>query len=306
VEYKDYYKTLGVDKSASQDEIKKAYRKLAKKYHPDANPGNSKAEERFKEVNEAYEVLGDKDKRQKYDQFGTMDFQNGMNFDPSQFGHYEFRGSQNGFSDFFNMFFGEGGIDLNDLFGAGGGRTRGFSSGYSTRAQMRGEDIEAEMTISPEDGIEGVEKTFAIRNMNGSKTISVKIPRWIPEGGKIKLSGQGNPGIGGGPNGDLYITIKFKEGQYKLEGKNLIKKIEVFPWVAALGGEVKIQAPSGTIQVKIPAGIQTDQKIRIPKQGYGKSQRERGDLFIMVKIVNPRYLTNEQKTLYEQLQKTQG
>ena len=223
MEYKDYYKTLGVDKSASQDEIKKAYRKLAKKYHPDANPGNNKAEERFKEVNEAYEVLGDKDKRQKYDQFGTMDFQNGMNFDPSQFGHYEFRGSQNGFSDFFNMFFGEGGIDLNDLFGAGGGRTRGFSSGYSTRAQMRGEDIEAEMTISPEDGIEGVEKTFAIRNMNGSKTISVKIPRWIPEGGKIKLSGQGNPGIGGGPNGDLYITIKFKEGQYKLEGKNLIK-----------------------------------------------------------------------------------
>lgn len=306
MEYKDYYKTLGVDKSASQDEIKKAYRKLAKKYHPDANPGNNKAEERFKEVNEAYEVLGDKDKRQKYDQFGTMDFQNGMNFDPSQFGHYEFRGSQNGFSDFFNMFFGEGGIDLNDLFGAGGGRTRGFSSGYSTRAQMRGEDIEAEMTISPEDGIEGVEKTFAIRNMNGSKTISVKIPRWIPEGGKIKLSGQGNPGIGGGPNGDLYITIKFKEGQYKLEGKNLIKKIEVFPWVAALGGEVKIQAPSGTIQVKIPAGIQTDQKIRIPKQGYGKNQRERGDLFIMVKIVNPRYLTNEQKTLYEQLQKTQG
>ena len=283
MEYKDYYKTLGVDKSASQDEIKKAYRKLAKKYHPDANPGNNKAEERFKEVNEAYEVLGDKDKRQKYDQFGTMDFQNGMNFDPSQFGHYEFRGSQNGFSDFFNMFFGEGGIDLNDLFGAGGGRTRGFSSGYSTRAQMRGEDIEAEMTISPEDGIEGVEKTFAIRNMNGSKTISVKIPRWIPEGGKIKLSGQGNPGIGGGPNGDLYITIKFKEGQYKLEGKNLIKKIEVFPWVAALGGEVKIQAPSGTIQVKIPAGIQTDQKIRIPKQGYGKSQRERGDYLLWLK-----------------------
>ncbi len=310
VEYKDYYKTLGVAKSASQDEIKKAYRKLAKKYHPDANPGNKKAEDKFKEANEAYEVLGDKEKRAKYDQFGTMDFQNGMNFDPSQFGQYEFRGSQNGFSDFFNMFFGEaGGIDLNDLFGSGaaggpGARTQGFGSGYSARTQMRGEDIEAEMTITPEDGIEGTEKTFTIRGRSGSKTISVKIPKWIPEGGKIKLSGQGSPGFGGGPNGDLYIKIHFKEGEYKLEGNNLIKKTEIFPWIAALGGEVKIQALKGMIQVKIPAGIQTDQRIRIPKQGYGKTSGERGDLFILVKIVNPRYLSDEQRKLYEQLQKT--
>lgn len=304
MQYKDYYKILGVDKNASQDEIKKAYRKLAKKYHPDANPGDKKAEERFKEISEAYEVLGDKDKRKKYDQFGTMYFQNGMNFDPSRFGNFEFRRSHNGFSDFFNMFFGDYGIDLNDIFGMGG-RFKGFNTGFSGTHVMRGDDIEAEMVITPEEGIEGVEKTFTIRTINGSKTLSVKIPRGIPEGGKIKLAGQGNPGIGGGPNGDLYIVIKFKEGKYKLEGNNLIKRTEIYPWTAALGGEVKIEAPDGMIQVKIPAGIQTDQKIRIPKQGYGKTKESRGDLYILVKIVNPRYLTAEQRSLYEKLKATE-
>lgn len=305
MQYKDYYKILGVEKKASQDEIKKAYRKLAKKYHPDANPGDKKAEERFKEISEAYEVLGDKDKRRKYDQFGTMDFQNGMNFDPSQFGNYQYRRSHNGFSDFFNMFFGDGGIDLNDLFGSGG-RFKGFNSGFSGTHAMQGDDIEAEMVITPEEGLEGVEKTFSIRTVNGVKTLSVKIPKGIPEGGKIKLSGQGKPGIGGGPNGDLYITIKFKEGEYKLEGNDLIKKTEIYPWTAALGGEVKLQTPDGMIKVKIPAGIQTDQKIRIPGQGYGRTKGNRGDLFILIKIVNPSYLRSEQRALYERLKATES
>jgi len=302
MQYKDYYKILGVDKNASQDEIKKAYRKLAKKYHPDANPGDKRAEERFKEISEAYEVLGDKDKRKKYDQFGSMYFQNGMNFDPSQFGNFEFRRSHNGFSDFFNMFFGDYGIDLNDIFG---GRFKGFNTGFSGTHSMRGDDVEAEMVITPEEGLEGVEKTFTIRTGSGTKTLSVRIPRGIPEGGKIKLAGQGNPGIGGGPNGDLYIAVKFKEGKYKLEGNNLVKKAEIYPWTAALGGEVTIEAPDGMIQVKIPAGIQTDQKIRIPRQGYGKTKESRGDLFILIKIVNPRYLTAEQRKLYEKLKATE-
>lgn len=306
MQYKDYYKILGVEKKASQDEIKKSYRKLAKKYHPDANPGDNKAEERFKEVNEAYEVLGDKEKRQKYDQFGhTMDFQNGMNFDPSQFGHYEFMGGQNGFSDFFNMFFGDGGMDLNDIFRTGG-RTRGFGSNFSTNSpNMRGDDIEAEMAITPEEGMAGAEKTFTIRTRNGAKTLSVKIPQGIPEGGRVKLAGQGNPGIGGGVYGDLYITIKFREGNYKIEGNNLIKKVEVYPWTAALGGEVKVQTPDGMVQIKVPTGIQTDQKIRIPKQGYGKTKGTRGDLYIMIKIINPRNLTHEQKKLYKKLRETE-
>lgn len=306
MEYKDYYKILGVDKTASQDTIKKSFRKLAKKYHPDANPGNKSAEEKFKEVSEAYEVIGDEDKRKKYDQFGQTGFQNGMNFDPSQFGHYEFKSSQNGFSDFFNMFFGSGGIDIDNIFG-GHGRTRGFSSGYSAGpSQMCGDDIEAEMSITPEEAMDGKEKTFTIRTGTGTKTISVNIPQGIPEGGKIKLAGQGNPGYGGGPNGDLYIVIRFKEGKFKLEGNNLIYRLEVYPWTAALGGEAKVQAPDGLIQVKIPAGIQTDQKIRVSGKGYGKKGGKRGDLYIQVKIINPRYLNNDQKKLYEELKKTES
>jgi curved DNA-binding protein len=305
MQYKDYYKILGVDKNASQDAIKKSYRKLAKKYHPDANPGNKTAEEMFKDINEAYEVLGDPDKRKKYDRFGNaMNFQNGMNFDPSQFGHYEFRGSPNGFSDFFNMFFGDGGIDLDNLFG-NFGRTNSFHSGFSTRPRnTRGDDIEAEMVITPEEGMNGSEKTFTIRTTAGTKTISVRIPKGIPEGGKIKLSGQGHPGIAGGPNGDLYIVVRFKEGKYKLEGNDLIQKLDIYPWIAALGGEMKVQSPDGLIQIRIPAGIQTDQKIRVHGKGYGKTDRDRGDLYYQIRIINPRILTQEQRKLYEKLKKT--
>ncbi len=306
MKYLDYYKVLGVEKDASQDAIKKSYRKLAKKYHPDANPGNKTTEEKFKEINEAYEVLGDSEKRKKYDQFGhSMNFQNGMDFDPSQFGHYEFRGGQNGFSDFFNMFFGDGGINMEDLFGGGAG-TRSFRSGFSSgRRSLRGDDMEAEMQITPEEGLEGSEKTFSIRTASGTKTLSVRIPKGIPEGGKIKLAGQGHPGAGGGASGDLYIIIRFKEGRYKLEGNNLIQRLDISPWTAALGGEVKVQAPDGTIAVKIPAGIQSDQKIRVPGKGYGRTGESRGDMFIQVRIMNPRPLTDEQKKLYEMLKKTE-
>ena len=166
---------------------------------------------------------------------------------------------------------------------------------------MRGEDIEAELLITPEEAMEGNEKTFTIRAGSGTKTLSVRIPQGIPEGGKIKLAGQGNPGFGGGPNGDLFITVRFKEGKYKLEGDDLILRLEVYPWIAALGGEVKVQSPDGLIQVKIPPGIQTDQKIRVPGKGYGKKGGRRGDLYIQVKIVNPRHLNSEQKLLYEKL-----
>ena len=161
MQYRDYYKILGVSKNATQDEIKKSFRKLAKKYHPDANPGDKKAEEKFKEVNEAYEVLGDPEKRKKYDRFG-VNFRNGMDFDPSQFGHYQYRTSNSGFSDFFNMFFGDGGIDIDELFGG----MRGFKTGYTSgQHRYRGEDIEAEMHINPEEGMAGSEKTFS---SNGS------------------------------------------------------------------------------------------------------------------------------------------
>jgi len=311
VKYRDYYEILGVSKNASQDEIKKAYRKLAKKYHPDTHPGDKQAEEKFKEVNEAYEVLSDPEKRKKYDQFGNeWQFANGADFDPSQFGfgknvRYEFRsGGNSGFSDFFNMFFGDsdpfGAFDIDSFFG---GRTGKSRSGF-TQGRMKGEDSEAVLEITPEEGFAGVEKRFSIRTPEGEKTISLKIPAGIMPGEKIKLSGQGRPGFNGGPNGDLYLQIKFRsDSEFELKGLDLEKQIELYPWEAALGSTLTVKTPDGRISVKIPAGIKADGKIRIAGKGYKNRSGSRGDLYLRVKLVNPEVLDKRQLKLYEELMK---
>ncbi|MGI6622189.1 MAG: DnaJ domain-containing protein [Clostridiaceae bacterium] len=307
MKYRDYYEVLGVKKDASQEQIKKAYRKLAKQYHPDANPGNKKAEEKFKEINEAYEVLGDEEKRKKYDRFGSeFNFTNGYDFDPSQFGfgsgnvRYEYRtggSGTGGFSDFFNLFFGEGGgINIDDLFS-----DRGTRRSWGFRQNLRGEDKEAEIKISVADGLLGAEKHITLESPNGRKTISVKIPKGIQPGGKIRLANQGGKGINGGADGDLYLIVKFKEDEYTLKGSDLYKKIEVTPWMAALGGEAKVSLPDARIIVKIPQGIRTGDNIRIPGKGYYNSIGKRGDLFIQVQINNPGCLTQRQRELYQEL-----
>jgi curved DNA-binding protein len=312
MKYRDYYEILGVGKDATQDQIKKAYRKLAKKYHPDANPGNKKAEEKFKEISEAYEVLGNEEKRKKYDQLGSeFNFANGFDFDPSHFGfnnmHYKYRTSgTGGFSDFFDMFFGDGAINIEDLFSSGGrnGFTkRGFTTASSGNYQqsLRGEDKEAEIKISVIDGLMGAEKRIGIEGPNGRKTLSVKIPKGIQPGGKIRLAGQGGKGINGGLNGDLMLIVRFKEDEYKLKGYDIIQKIEVKPWVAALGGEVKVRTPESKIIVNIPKGIRTGGNIRIPGKGYYNSIGGRGDLYIQVNINNPEYLSQKQLELYREL-----
>ena len=314
MKYRDYYEILGVKKEATQDQIKKAYRKLAKKYHPDTNPGDKKAEERFKEINEAYEVLGSEEKRKKYDQLGNQfNFANGFDFDPSQFGYnkgnmrYEFRtAGSGGFSDFFDMFFGDGGIDIDDLFTMGGrnGFTkRGFTANSSANYQnrIRGEDKEAEIKISVVDGLLGAERHISIESPKGRKTLSVKIPKGIQPGGKIRLTGQGGKGVNGGPDGDLMLIVRFKEDEYELKGYDIIQKIEVTPWVAALGGDVKVRTPESKIIVKIPKGIRNGGSIRIPGKGYYNSIGGRGDLFIKVYINNPEYLSHKQLELYEKL-----
>jgi curved DNA-binding protein len=352
MQYKDYYQVMGVEKTASQEEIKKAYRKLAKKYHPDANPGDKKAEDKFKELNEANEVLGDAEKRKKYDTLGSagLNFQNGYDFDPSQYGfggknvRYEYRSADSGdFSDFFNMFFGGGGIDLDELLkrssgqetgkgqagkrgtGAGGrndGRRMGgtgsrifrdgmftgtgqdeYTSGYSQQYDTVGEDAEAEIKITPEEGFNGIEKRIKINDGYGhEKTISFKIPAGIKQGHKIKLAGQGNPGINNGRNGDLYLKIDFIPGQrFEINDDDLNSTIDLSPWEAALGSEVQFETIDGRILVKIPAGIQTDSKIRVAGKGYNSRKGERGDLYIKARIVNPVRLTKEEQELYEKL-----
>ncbi len=305
MQYKDYYEILGVDKKAGQDEIKKAYRKLAKKYHPDAHPGDNKYEEKFKEANEAYEVLGDEEKRKKYDQLGQdQNFRNGFNFDPSQYGfgnnvRYEYQtGSNNDFSDFFNMFFGGGAFGGNDIFSRSTGRSGGFSRSYA----INGEDSEAVIEITPEEGFSGTEKKISLRSESGDRAITFKIPAGIRQGEKIKLAGQGSPGINGGKSGDLYLKVSFKRGTvFEIDGMNLLAALELNPWDAALGLEVHFSTLDGKIVVKVPAGIQTDNRIRVTGKGYKDRNGKRGDLYIKVKIVNPTVLSSEQRELYEKL-----
>lgn len=326
MQYKDYYSILGVGKTASQDEIKKQYRKLAKQYHPDMNPGNKKAEEKFKEVSEAYEVLGDEAKRKKYDTFGSQaDFANGADFDPSKYGwqgsnvRYEYTGGGD-HSDFFNMFFSDafdlGGIfgqgrkgartsrvydsaDFGDLFGTQGPRSSG-------RTQIRnGENVEAEIEITPEEGAAGVEKRISLQTQDGTKGINFKIPKGVGSGETIRLKGQGYAGAGGGKTGDLLMKVRIRPSErFTLEGDDLVTNVDVFPWDAALSGKVSVETLDGRIMVKIPEGMQTDSRIRVTGKGYPSRSGKQGDLYIRVRIMNPRNLTAEQKGLYEKLKKT--
>lgn len=303
MKYKDYYNILGVDKNATSDAIKKAYRKLAKKYHPDANPNDKKAEEKFKEVSEAYEVLGDAEKRKKYDTFGSeVNFQDGYDFDPSSYGfannvRYEYRTNVGGgYSDFFNSFFGEDGFDLGSIFGGVGTKHRRQS--YAAK----GSDVEAIIEILPEEGFVGIEKSVSIRGRNGEKSLSFKIPKGVKDGEKIRFKGQGRPGINGGSNGDLYLIVKFKKGsRFEIEGKDLLTTLDIMPWEAALGDEKPIETLDGRILIKIPPGIQTDNKIRVAGKGYTDRSGIRGDLYIKMRIVNPKIISPEVKKLYSKL-----
>ncbi len=321
MEYKDYYKILGVDKNASQNDIKKAYRKLAKKYHPDTNPGDKKSEERFKELNEAYEVLGDTEKRKKYDSFGQgYNFQHGYNFDPSQFGFgknvkYEYHTSTNNdFRDFFNMFFGSRGFDFDlgnifDDMASGktsssgmGSRGMGRNTGYTTQYPMDGNDVEANINITLQEGFKGVEKRIKVNIGGNEKTIAFRIPAGIKPGEKIKLSGQGNPGVNGGKNGDLYLNVNIQpDRNFEINGLDLVSTIDLYPWDAALGTETYFETIDGKIFVNIPKGIQSDNKIRVNGKGYRDKKGSRGDLLLRVRIVNPIRLTNTEKELYKKL-----
>lgn len=312
MKYRDYYEILGVDKKATADEIKKAYRKLAKKYHPDAHPGDKAAEEKFKEVNEAYEVLSDSEKRKKYDQFGREgQFYNGADFDPSKYGfgngiRYEYS-TGGGFSDFFNMIFGGGdpfgSFDGGDIFSSFGGK----GSRFGRNARMKGQDTESRLEITLQDGFRGAQRLVSIRTPSGDRTISLKVPAGIKPGEKIKLAGQGGAGMNGGPAGDLYLRVEFrKDAVFELNDLDLEARLPLYPWEAALGAEKPFDTLDGRISVRIPAGIQTDNKIRVAGKGYRDKSGARGDLFLRVAIVNPARLSREQTELYEKLSKTTG
>ncbi len=317
MKYKNYYEILGVDRSAAQDDIKKAFRKLAKQYHPDANPGDKKAEEKFKDISEAYEVLSDAEKKKKYDMLGkNINFKNGFDFDPSQYGFggmkYEYRTDAGSFSDFFNMFFGKNAINLDDLFsGLGFGGSNGSNYKVYTERQYDarksvfhdGADIETEMTVTLEEAFFGAEKKVSIRQHDGQvKSYLVKIPSGIRDGEKIRLSSLGRQGANGRV-GDLFIKVRLKEHPlFKLEGSDVVFDLNLSPWEAALGCQVKIPSIDGTLSIKVPPGIQSGQRLRLAGKGYRSGGGGRGDLFAEVMITIPKDMTNEERRLFEQLQ----
>lgn len=312
MEYKDYYAILGVDKNSSQADIKKAYRKLAKKYHPDANKGDKKSEEKFKEINEAFEVLGNEEKKKKYDMFGQSgNFYQGMDFDPSEFGFGGFGGrghtytytTGNGdFSDFFNMFFGGGAgsgsaFGFDDIFG-NSTRTRHNTRSYS---QQPGQDIESETQVDIKEAYNGSKKQFTIDTGMGKQSISVTIPAGITPGKKIKLKGQGLPGPTG-VKGDLYIKIQIKpDPKFILNGLDITSVLEILPWDAYFGTDKIVETLDGKIKLKVPPQIQSGNKIKVPNKGYKDMQGKRGNLYVEIKIVNPSSLPPEGEEAYKKL-----
>ena len=295
VEYKDYYKILGVARDASHDEISKAYKKLARKYHPDLNPGDTAAEEKFKELNEANEVLKDEEKRRMYDQLGP-NWQNGQQFHGGQgFENFQFDfggGGTSGFSDFFEAVFGGRGRGANgfgaDPFGKFSGRS------------ARGRDLETELSISLEDALKGGPRQITLQTAEGPKTLSVTIPTGVREGARLRLSGQGGKAPGG-QAGDLYLRIGFlSHPLFQVEGDDIIYELALAPWRAALGDTVRIPTLEGAVDMAIPAGTNGGRKLRLRGKGLGPAGK-RGDEIVSISIHIPATMTEEQKKLWQLL-----
>ncbi|MDD3313351.1 DnaJ C-terminal domain-containing protein [Pseudodesulfovibrio sp.] len=319
MEYKDYYKLLGVSRSATKDEIGKAFKKLARKYHPDLNPNDKAAEAKFKEINEAYEVLKDEKKRKLYDQFGS-NWEHGQNFQPPpgyenvNFGGGGFSGGPGGFSDFFETIFGGGGGGGNFRggFSSGGFGDAGFGGGGGYRQRpRRGADSEATYELTLDEAYRGGTKSITLQEqaagadgiprMN-TKTLEVKVPAGIKDGQKIRLAGQGNPGMSGGPRGDLYLKIKLLPHHlFKVSDSDVILDLPLAPWEAVLGATLRVPTLDGAVEMKIPPGMGSGKKLRIKGKGLG-SGHKRGDQFVRVMIQAPDRLTGDERRLWEELQ----
>lgn len=296
MEFKDYYQVLGVEKTAPADEIKKAYRKLARKYHPDVSK-EPDAEKRMKEINEANAVLSDPEKRAAYDQLGSR-WQTGQDFQPPPGWDAGFEFSGDGadgeqaadFSDFFASLFGRA------------GRHRGAGD-----YQMRGGDHHAKILIDLPDAYHGATRTITLRaaKLDASgrvateeRTLSVQIPKGVKEGQHIRLAGQGSPGMGGGPAGDLYLEVHFRpDPRYVVEGRDVYETVPVAPWEVTLGATIEVPTPSGNVQVKVPAASQAGRKLRL--KGRGIPGNPPGDLYLVLEVVLPPADTDKAREIYQ-------
>jgi curved DNA-binding protein len=301
MEFIDYYKVLEVDKNASESEIKKAYRKLARKYHPDLNPNDQAAKTKFQQINEAHEVLSDPEKRKKYDQygkdwkhaeqfeqarsqqqsqgkgFGGYDFGQGGNFSSEDFGG-------NGFSDFFES-----------MFGSSGGRR-------SSQVKFKGQDYTTTLQLQLTDVFKTHQQTLTV---NG-KNIRITIPKGVENGQTIKIPGYGGPGVNGGPGGDLYITFEITNNtKFKREKENLYTDVDLDLYKAVLGGEIMVDTFDGKVKLTIKPGTANGTRVKLKGKGFPvyKKEGEHGDLFITYKIKIPTDLSEKEKALFEELSK---
>jgi DnaJ-class molecular chaperone len=320
VKFKDYYDVLGVSKTASEDDIRMAFRKLARKYHPDVNPGDKSAEESFKEINEAYEVLSDTDKRKRYDDLGP-NWKAGADFTPPPGSE---RAGTNGAG--FEGVFGDGGAaDFSDFFESLFGR-RGRRGG---RFEMRGPNVEAEIALSLEEAHQGGTRTLQFDSTEtcpeckgtGSKdgkvcpvcrgagvvrrpkVVEVNIPAGVREGSVIRLAGRGEPGSNGAPPGDLLLHVRLLPHRlFEVLGEHDLQvELPVAPWEAALGSKPTVPTLDGSVEMTIPANSQGGQRLRLRGQGLARRGGGRGDQFVKLKLVNPPKLTAKEMELYEKL-----
>jgi DnaJ-class molecular chaperone len=325
LDFKDYYTTLGVSKTASEKEIKQAYRKLARKFHPDVNPGDKSSEAKFKEINEAYEVLGDPEKRRKYDELGAnwrmyeQAQQQGQLWGGAPFGggaystgtggtggyrtmtEEEMRdlfGNEDPFSDFFRTFFGGGGPTV-------GGRQR---AARATRVQ-KGRDIEHEVDLTLEEAFHGTTRRMSIKEGGHTRTVDVRIPVGVKDGSRVRAAGEGESGANGGSAGDLYLRVRIRPHQmFERKGDDLQSRVGVPVTTAVLGGEAQVPTINGAVRLKIPEGTQNGQVFRLKGHGMpavGKPD-DRGDLYATVDVQLPRSLTKEQREHYEALKKMES
>lgn len=289
---RDYYEVLGVKKGASIEELKKAYRKLAVKYHPDKNQGNKEAEERFKEINEAYAVLSDPQKKAQYDQFGTTGFH--QRFSQEDI----FRGFDVG--DLFR----DQGFGTDDIFSRIFGDALRRQRGGGMRA-ARGGDLSLEVRVTFREAFDGCEKRVAFMRGGQREEISVKIPAGIDSGARLRVTGKGNAGHHGGPAGDLYLTVQVgSDPHFERDGHDIVVNRDVRFSEAVLGGSLEVPTMEGAKRIKLPAGIQPGTKIRLKGHGFHHAGKQgRGDLFVKIgiKVPDPEKLTAHQKKLLEQL-----
>lgn len=302
VSYQDYYKLLGVDRTAKTEEISKAFKKLARKYHPDLNPNDKKAEEKFKEINEAYEVLKDPEKRKLYDQLGH-NWEHGQQFQgQGQHGfdnvHFDF-GDQGGmgghdFSDFFESIFG----------GARGGGGFGGGFGGFQQRPRRGRDVEAELPLTLQEVLKGGKRQVTLQMPSGPKTLEINVPAGVKDGAKLRLSGQGDPSSSGGAAGDLFLRIHYVPNPvFKVDGKNLHCDVHVAPWEAVLGAKIPVPTLEGDVELKIPAGTSSGKKFRLRGKGMG-TPADRGDLLVKIMIDVPSKLDETETELWKKISET--